>query len=93
MRTLTRGVRLNEISRCVSGGRFGERLLMGTIPLGRSASVIMGQRRQGGTRNLGPVLRRGQPMLSAHEAPWVVTVSQDWFGAPRPAMGGYKANE
>ena len=93
MRTLTEGVRLNEISRRVSGGRFGERLLKGAIPPGRSASVMMGQRRQRGTRNLGPALRRGLPMLSAHEVPWVVTVSQDWFGAPRPAMGGYKANE
>jgi len=67
VRTLTEGVRLNATSRRVSGGRFGERLLKGAIPPGRSASVMMGQRRQRGTRNIGPALRRGLPMLSAHE--------------------------
>src|SRR5438067_10390933 len=42
-----------SISRCVSGGRFGERLCMGVIPPGGVELCMMGQHRTAGNRNLG----------------------------------------
>src|SRR5205085_1037251 len=42
-----------SISRCVSGGRFGERLIMGAIPSGPSGHFMMGEAIEAGNRNAG----------------------------------------
>src|SRR6266511_3895402 len=56
-----------SISRCLSGGRFGERL-MGMIRFGRSELIMIGENTKVGNRNVGPRLRIIGP-ISRHVRP------------------------